>query len=76
MSNVLNLPIYKSEGSGSFGAALLALHGINNINLENSEIINKLKSTKVYLPEKDKVEFYNSKYKVFRKLYPSLKAYF
>ena len=76
MSNVLNLPIYKSEGSGSFGAALLALHGINSINLENSEIINKLKCTKVYLPEKDKVEFYNSKYKVFRKLYPSLKAYF
>lgn len=76
ISDVLNLPIHKSEGSGSFGAALLALHGVNNISLEKSEILNKLNCTKVYLPSPDKVNFYNKKYLVFKKLYPSVKSCF
>ena len=73
MSDILDLPIYKNEGSGSFGAALLALSGVNNISLYDNRIIKNMKYEKVFYPKKDNVEYYNNKYQTFAKLYPALK---
>lgn len=73
MADILDLPIYKSEGSGSYGAALLALSGVNNITLYENRIIKNMKYEKVYYPKKDNVEYYNNKYQTFTKLYPALK---
>ena len=74
MSDILDLPIYKNEGSGSFGAALLALSGVNNISLYDNKIIKSMKYEKVYYPKKDNVRYYNNKYQTFTKLYPALKG--
>ena len=73
MSDILDLPIYKNEGSGSFGAALLALSGVNNISLYDNRIIKNMKYEKVFYPKKDNAEYYNNKYQTFAKLYPALK---
>ena len=74
MADVLDLPIYKNEGSGSFGAALLALSGVNDISLYDNRIIKNMKYEKVFYPKKDNVEYYNNKYQTFAKLYPALKG--
>lgn len=72
MSDILNLPIYKGSGSGSYGAALLAMSGSENKSLE--EVCdNIVEYGKVFKPNPESVDYYNNKYKVFVKLYPALK---
>ena len=72
LSDILNIPIYKGSGSGSFGAALLAMSGAENKSLE--EICgNIVKYGKVFTPNQKSVSYYNNKYNVFKQLYPALK---
>lgn len=75
LSDILNLPIYKGSGSGSFGAAILAMSGAENKSLE--EICDSVvKYEKVFEPNIESVKYYDKKYKIFRKLYPALKELF
>lgn len=74
LADILNLPIYKGSGSGSFGAALLAMSGAENKSLEEVCGI-AVKYGKVYNPNPEAAKYYNNKYKVFKKLYPALKKY-
>ena len=64
----LNLPIYKGSGSGSYGAALLAISGAENKTLEEvcAPII---KYGEIFNPNPISVEYYEKKYQIFRKIY-------
>ena len=72
LSDILNIPIYKGSGSGSFGAALLAMSGAENKSLEEI-CANTVKYGKEFKPNQKSVEYYDNKYKVFKRLYPALK---
>ena len=75
LSDVLNLPIYKGNGSGSYGAALLAISGSEHKSLE--EVCNGIITyDKVFKPSQESVKYYDDKYKIFRQLYPALKNLF
>jgi xylulokinase len=72
LADILNLPIYKGNGSGSYGAALLAVSGAEGKSLE--EVCDGIiKYDKVFKPNLESVKYYDNKYKVFKKLYPALK---
>lgn len=72
LADILNLPIYKGNGSGSYGAALLAVSGAEGKSLE--EVCGGIiKYDKVFKPNLESVKYYDNKYKVFKKLYPALK---
>lgn len=73
IANVMNLSVYKSNGSGSYGAALLAMIG-NKEFKDFKELNSKLiKHTNPVKPITKLVKYYEDKYKVFKKLYPALK---
>ncbi len=74
LADILNLPIYKGSGSGSFGAALLAMSGAEGKSLENI-CDSVVKYGKVFKPNPESVKYYEKKYQVFMKLYPALKNY-
>ena len=72
----MNLPIrvLKTNQGPSFGAGILAMVGdgvYHNVE-EAAEAIVKVEET--ILPSKEKVEYYQKKYRVFQKLYPALKS--
>ncbi len=72
MSDILNLPIYKGSGSGSYGAALLAMSGAESRSLEDI-CDSVIEYGKVFNPNPESVKYYENKYRVFTKLYPALK---
>lgn len=75
LSDVLNLPIYKGNGSGSYGAALIAISGSEHKSLE--EVCNEIiKYGNVFKPNQESVKYYDDKYKIFKQLYPALKNLF
>lgn len=76
LADVLNLPIrvLKTNQGPSFGAGILAMVGdgvYHNVE-EAAEAIVKVEET--ILPSKEKVEYYQKKYRIFQKLYPALKS--
>lgn len=75
LSDVLNLPIYKGNGSGSYGAALIAISGSEHKTLE--EVCNEIiKYGNVFKPNQESVKYYDDKYRIFKQLYPALKNLF
>lgn len=74
LADILNLPIYKGSGSGSYGAALLAMSGAKGKSLEDI-CDSVIKYGKVFKPNLESVNYYEKKYQVFKKLYPALKNY-
>jgi len=73
IGNVLNVPIYKTNGSGSYGAALIAMKG--NKEFKSFEEINRkiIANATSIKPNEQFVKYYKEKYKIFKKLYPALK---
>lgn len=75
LSDVLNLPIYKGNGSGSYGAALIAISGSEHKSLE--EVCDGIiKYDNVFKPNQESVKYYDDKYEIFKRLYPALKNLF
>lgn len=71
-SDILNLKVYKSDGSPSLGAAIIAMVG--NKEFKNlKEATSNLSYQEEYKPNKKQVDIYQRKYEVFKELYPALK---
>lgn len=77
ISDILNVDLYgvETEQGPAFGAAILAMVGCGEY--ENIDIAVKalIKKEKLCSPDKDTVSFYETKYKIFKKLYPSIKDF-
>lgn len=73
ISDVLGFPIrkMKTEQGPSFGAALLAMIGAGEYKTEEMSFM--FEPVEEFLPDKTNTERYNSKYILYKKLYPLLK---
>jgi len=74
IADILDMPIYKSNGSGSYGAALLAMYGneeFKSFKSMNRKLIHHINPV---MPIRNNVEYYKNKYETFKKLYPALKG--
>lgn len=78
IANVFNLPVYipQSEHGPTFGATILAMVGCGAYKDVNTAIENLVKLKGEIQPNAKDVSKYESKYGVFRKLYPLLKETF
>lgn len=76
MADVFNLPIrvLKTNQGPSYGAAILAMvgDGVYKSVEDATKAIVKVEET--VQPRKDRVEYYQKKYELFKRLYPALKA--
>jgi xylulokinase len=78
IANVLNLPVALTEieEGPSYGASILAMVGAGEYCSINSAVDKFIKETKTLFPEKEIVERYEQKYRIYKKIYPALKDVF
>ena len=75
VADVLNIPIHvlKTNQGPSYGAAILAMVGdgiYKNVEEATKSII---KVEEIIQPSQNRIEYYQKKYELFKKLYPALK---
>lgn len=78
IANVLNVPVCSpmSEQGPALGAAILAMVGCGEYDSVQAAIEKSVKLKDEIRPDKQAVENYNEKYRVYRQLYPLLKDIF
>lgn len=77
MSDIINLPVYRTENAmhaGAIGAAIAAGVGLGLYKF--SQINDYIKIEKTFYPRKEYVKTYDRMYGIFKKVYPSLKDIF
>jgi xylulokinase len=60
--------------TGCFGAAMLACSAFTKIPVEDL-IMQNQETAGIFVPDKEKVSFYEQKFKAYQRLYPSLKKF-
>lgn len=76
IADILNLPIHvlKTNQGPAYGAGILAMVGDGAYKNVEDAINSIIKIEETILPNQEKVEYYKKKYRLFKKLYPALKA--
>ena len=78
IANVLGIPVIRPmcEEGPAYGGAILAMVGSGAFSSVNEACSKLLKDKDITYPDKELTEKYEKKYRVFKKLYPSLKDAF
>lgn len=78
ISNVLNITLDKLSSSAGpgYGVALLALYGCGEYDSLQSVIDKNVSIEKSFYPNDNLIKLYEEKYRIYKKIYPSLKNIF
>lgn len=78
ISNVLNMTLDKLSSSAGpgYGVGLLALYGCGEFDSLQSIIDKNVSIDKTFYPDEKSTKLYEEKYRIYKKIYPSLKTIF